>query len=339
MKILIVGCGSIGRRHAANVLDLNAHQVRLVEPDAQQLKQRCEEFGVSGSRTLDEGLAWEPEAVIVANPPAEHLSTAVAAARRGSHLFIEKPLGNSLQGVEELLSLAQRHRLVTLIGCNIRFHPGPKLAQQALVSGAIGQPLSARFEVGSYLPSWRPGTDFRKSYSARKALGGGCILDAIHEVDLACWFFGWPHAVFCATGSGCHLDIETEAWAEIILQYPDELVVSVHMDYVQRWRQRRCEVIGDKGTVAWKSRDAAVLMVTEGHEDPVRLGYDASYDLNRMYVDELNHFLRCVNRQEASCADAEWGARVLRVALAAKSSTETHQVVPLTWEPATVGAS
>ncbi len=334
-RILIVGGGSIGRRHIANWLALGQKTLGLVEPDAETRAHACSEFGLQGWAGLEAGLAWAPEVVLVANPTSEHLETALAAVRQGCHLFIEKPLSDRLEGVDELVQLVQAQRLVSLIGCNMRFHPGPRLLRQALDEGRIGRPLSARLDVGSYLPSWRPGTDYRRSYSARRSMGGGCLLDAIHELDAACWYFGFPSEVMAMARPGTSLGIETEESVEVILRFADDLIVSVHLDYVQRWRQRRGEIIGERATALWDARRGEVLIGgPEG--EPQRIGYEAGYDANAMYLDELRHLLNALEGREPSCADAAWAARVTRVALAAKESAERRQPVALSWEPSPV---
>jgi len=335
-RILVAGCGSIGRRHAKNLLVLGQEQLMLVDPDPAARARACAEFGLPGGSSIEEGLAWGPAAVVVANPTAEHVPTALAAVRRGCHVFIEKPLGHTLEGVEELLRVVHERQLVTLVGCNLRFHPGPRLVQGALAAGTLGRVLSARLEVGSYLPSWRPGTDYRQSYSARQALGGGCILDAIHELDLACWYFGFPREVFVMATAGVSLNIETEAVAEILLRYPDDLVVSIHLDYVQRWRQRRCEIIGEHGTIAWESRQADVRIVRGETGEPERLGYELDYEINCMYQEEMQHFLQCLDRVESPAADVAWASQVTRVALAAKASAASSQPVSLSSETMTL---
>lgn len=337
-RILIVGCGSIGRRHISNLLALGQRQLSLVDADGQTLRRACEEFHLPGVHTLDEGLAWSPDAVMVATPTADHLRVALAAARCGAHLFIEKPLADTLEGAEELIRLVNERGLVTLVGCNMRFHPGPQLVRQVLADGRLGHPLGARLEVGSFLPSWRPDIDYRTSYSARKDRGGGCVLDGIHELDIACWLFGFPHEVFAVVRQGTSLQIETEELAEIILRYPSELVVSVHLDYVQQWRQRRYEVIASRGTVVWEHRRHEVMMFQGETGGPIRLGYESTYDVNQMYREELQHFLRCLNGVEQPVADIRWAAQVSRVALAVKQSAQTHQALSLLGEPSLVNA-
>jgi predicted dehydrogenase len=131
------------------------------------------------------------------------------------------------------------------------------------------------------------------------------------------------------------LEIPAEASAEMLVGYDTGLVVSVHLDYVQRWRQRRCEVIGDRGTVVWESRRAEVAVQTSETDPPHRLGYDAGYDVNQMYRDECQHWLRCLERLDTPVADVQWAARVLQLALAAKDSAGRQQPVELIWDEET----
>src|SRR5262249_44881068 len=150
------------------------------------------------------------QAVLVTAPTHLHVPLAREAAAHGCDLFIEKPLSHSWDGVEELRHEVRRRGLVTMVGCNMRFHPGPARVHELLRRGAIGRPLAARIFTGSYLPDWRPGTDYRKSYSASSERGGGVLLDCIHEIDLALWYFGPARlaAAVAAPAETIGLDVE-----------------------------------------------------------------------------------------------------------------------------------
>ena len=128
--------------------------------------------------------------VVITTPTASHLSLALEAAEHGCHLFIEKPLAHAWQGVDRLVDLVEHGRLVTLVGCNLRFHPGLRAVKNLLAEKAVGRVIAVRAEVGQYLPDWHPEEDYRKNYSARRALGGGIVLDAIHEIDYVRWLLG-----------------------------------------------------------------------------------------------------------------------------------------------------
>ena len=73
---------------------------------------------------------------------------------------------------------------------NLRFLPSLQAYRERIQFGVIGKVLSVRCEIGQYLPSWRPGSDYRQAVSASRALGGGALLELSHEIDYLRWIFG-----------------------------------------------------------------------------------------------------------------------------------------------------
>jgi len=254
---------------------------------------------------------------------------AVEAAEHGCHLFIEKPLSDSLEGVDRLLATVTERNLVTLVGCNMRFHPGLVRVKKLLEKGAIGRVVAARVEVGQYLPDWHPQEDYRQGYSARRDLGGGVILDAIHEIDYIRWMLGEVATVACFSGKLSRLEIDTEDTAAILLRFDNGTIGEVHMDYVQRAYSRSCHLIGEEGTILWDyGADKVTYYSTSSRQWQTFREGDVN-DPNQMYVEEMRHFLRCLAREEEPALDVFEGSRVLQVALAAKESAASGRVVTL----------
>src|SRR5919202_203120 len=195
MKCLVVGLGSIGRRHARNWAALGLGEVLVCREHG---KEHPEPLGVDAQTfgDLDTALAARPDVVLVTNPTSRHIATARRAIQAGAHVLVEKPLGASLDGVDDLLRLAEAKTRVVAVGYNLRFHPGLARLRELLHTGAIGRPLFARAEVGEYLPAWHPWEDYRQSYAARRDLGGGAVLTLSHELDAICWLLGQPTCVF-----------------------------------------------------------------------------------------------------------------------------------------------
>src|SRR5438309_1263907 len=164
-RTLIVGAGSIGTRHMKNLRELAVTSLAVVDIDAARRKELDRE-GVPAFASLEQGLAWQPQAVFIATPTQFHIEQAIEAAKAGCDLFIEKPLSHSLARCTELVELAEKNALITLVGCNMRFHLGPFRIKGLLEDQAIGRVLAARLQCGSYLPAWRPHQDYRTSYSA-----------------------------------------------------------------------------------------------------------------------------------------------------------------------------
>ena len=218
MLILVIGCGSIGKRHirnlkALNVRDIIAHDLRM-----ERCREVEQEYGVKAYDDLEEALAQKPDVALICTPTSLHIPPALSAARNGCHLFIEKPLSHSLDGVDELLEIVARKNLITLVGCNMRFHPSIALVKELLGKESIGKVLCARVQTGQYLPDWHPWEDYRQGYSANKSLGGGIILDGVHEIDYITWLLSEVSQVVCFSDKLSSLEIDTEDTAEILLR-------------------------------------------------------------------------------------------------------------------------
>lgn len=328
MKFLVIGAGSIGRRHIDNLRLLGIEAIAVFDPDRERVKKVEEESRVKGFSGLDEAFNDKPDAVLVCAPTSMHLSMARMALENGCHVFLEKPLSHSLDGIAELKSIArERSKQVVAVGYNMRFNVLFNQIKDWLESGVIGKVASARLHFGSYLPWRHPWEDYRVGYGAKKALGGGVILDAIHELDCALALFGLPQSVFCAAGKFGGLQIDVEDTAEIVLTYPEasEQVVSVHLDYLQRPHQRWAEIIGQEGLiyvdfVAGTSR--AFIGESREWNDGAALA-----DSNLSYVLEIEQFIECIETGAKPVVDIEVAEESLVLAMAAKQSAKEGRPV------------
>jgi predicted dehydrogenase len=328
MRVLIVGFGSIGRRHCANL--------RQLAPDAEILVLR--RYGVESDaalqdvqvvRSLDEALSLAPDAAIIASPAASHVDDALALARQGVHLCVEKPLSHTLDGVDELTQECQRRSLVLMTAYNLRFYPPLQRLRDALLAGEIGRVLSVRAEVGQYLPLWRPGTDYRRGPSARRELGGGAILELSHEIDYVRWLCGEVVEVYCQSGHLSDLEIDVEDVAEILLRFANGAIGSLHLDMVQQPTSRGCRVVGTTGTLQWDGDTHRVQVWNSGLGSWRDLYPAMPLERNTMFIAELQHFLDCVNKKCLPAVGGTDGRRVLEIALAAKASARESRPVKL----------
>ena len=190
--MLVIGQGSIGQRHARVARALNA-QVRVVT-------SRLDVDGPSFSSVEDVNGAT-PDVVIIANETGKHRATLAEVGARWpeARVLVEKPL---FAHAEPPPPTTPRD---TFVGYCLRFHP----AVHALVDRLQGRRLfSIHATVGQHLSLWRPGTDYRASYSAR-AGEGGALRDLSHELDLVQLLGGGWRKVAALVG---HVsDLETAA--------------------------------------------------------------------------------------------------------------------------------
>jgi len=349
MRALIVGLGSIGRRHARNWADLGygplavCHQ-RSPDPAsrASSAAHASPHEGLDFAEYDDLDLALErerPDVVLVTNPTSLHVETACLALRAGAHVLVEKPLGHMLSGVGELLETARAGRRQLMVGYNLRFHPGLMRLKALVDQDAIGRVLSARAEVGEFLPDWHPWEDYRDSYAGRSDLGGGAVLTFSHELDAVCWLLGAPRRISAMAAHTSSLEIGTEDVAEITLEFESGALGSIHMDYVSRVPTRRLELTGEGGVLRWDYWRNTIEHYAAGTRQwRVDEGAPA-FERNHMYVSELAHFVACAQDEAARpLVDGSQGAAVLAIALAAlRSSAEGRMIDFVDADPTTRG--
>ena len=322
----MVGCGSIGKRHIRNLLALSVRNILAYDSNPVRSYEVREEFGVETLNNLESAWEQNPYGAFITTPTSLHIPIAIQAAEYGCHLFIVKPLSHTFEGVKKLLALIEEKQLISLVGCNMRFHPGLQKVKELIEEKTLGNMVAARVESGQYLPDWHPMEDYRKNYSARRDLGGGIILDAIHELDYIRWLLGEVRSVSCFAGKLSHLEIETEDTAEIILRFSNGAIGEVHVDYVQRAYSRTSQFIGDEGTIRWDYSQGTVRYYSSASDRWMEFENPKDWVANQMYVDELSHFLCCLEGRVQPEQDVSEGAKVLAVALAAKSSAQFERI-------------
>jgi predicted dehydrogenase len=326
ISALVVGCGSIGTRHARNLQTLG---VDVLAYDQDESRRETAASDVDGTVVSSLSAAWgrDPDVVVVAVPNSYHVEVAQEAAEHGCDLFIEKPISHSQKGLSALTEEIGRRDLVTLVGCNMRFHPGLQTVSSLLADDVVGPITSVRIEGGSYLPEWHPDENYRDLYSARSDLGGGALLDYIHEIDYARWLFGDVTRVSCFMDTLSSLDIDVEDTAALLVRFADGTLGEIHVDYVQRTYSRSCKVIGEDGTIEWSWEDDHVRWYDADEDECHTEETPAEWTVNQMYVDEMEHFLSCVESRTETTCDVTEGWRALEVALAARESANTGQHV------------
>lgn len=325
-KVLVVGAGSIGSRHIRNLLALGAQVsvYRYRQHDNAGLRQLGE--GIRVFQSIDEALASDVEAVVVANRTDQHIPVALAAAEQGRHLFLEKPLSHSMEGVERLLMVARERKLIVEVGCMMRFQPNLLWIRNALCEGFVGDVYFARAVVGQYLPDWRPTQDYRLSYSAHLDQGGGVVLDLVHELDYLMWWFGEVEDVAAFLGHVSKLEIESEDVAQILLRFRSGVMAQVHMDYLRPQYYRFAEVAGSRGVLTWQAMAGTVTFGQAGKEEIVHRVPEA-FERNTMFADHMRHFLERLSLAKEAAVSIDDGVRVQRVALAAHLSQASRAFV------------
>lgn len=350
MRVLFCGLGGIGQRHLRNLRSLVPEE--QLEVHAYRVLGRSEklrdDLSIEADRSivtdyqivvhtdLEAALAVRPEAVFICNPSSLHTQIALQAAKTGAHVFIEKPLSDTLEGLDELMSIVKARHLVCYVGYNFRFHPALIRIKALLEQGYFGNLLAVHSEVGEYLPNWHRYEDYRTMYAARADLGGGVILSQIHEMDLIYWLFGLPASIYCLGGKLSHLEVNVEDTASSLMQYRGPMgtfPISLHQDYLQRPPVRTLKVVGDEG-VAFVDLTRNQLHIYNAEGEAIEHWDGSGFKRNDMFLAQMKHFLACVAGRATPQVNLWDGMQSMRLALAAKESLARQAVVPLTEDKA-----
>jgi predicted dehydrogenase len=323
----VIGGGSIGTRHARNLITLG-QSVQIIETEPSRAAE-LRTLGFTVESELEAAFAPEVDAVLVCSPSIHHFAHTQAAIRAGKAAFIEKPISHRMDGVDDLVKQAQAAGIITLVGFNMRFRDGFKRAQALIAEGRIGKPLAVRANASYYLPHYHPDKDYRQRYQAQKRLGGGVVLDDIHELDYLTALFGRAVEVFAYAGKLSDLEIDVEDYAAITLKHASGVITQLQLDFLQRVYRRQVEVTGSQATLTLDHNTGEIRLYGPADHQYTTYPQKMSVTVNDMYLDEMQHFLDCLRGEVQSIADIAAGRNVLQLAMAVLESAETGKVIRL----------
>lgn len=292
LRVLVAGCGSIGLRHAGVLRDLGVVEMAACDP-SEKSRQALAEQDSACRLYADyaEALTTEnPDAVFLLTPTRLHIEMAKQAVMAGAHVFIEKPISNSNEGVAELKALARMKGKKVMVGFCFRYHDGLLKAKKAIEQGAIGRLVSIRALMGEPFYDIHP--DYMNMYYSKYS----GAFELVHDLDLAIWFAGQPiESVQSVYGSFSDMGMESPDTIEMLVKFADRCVANVHLDFFQTPRRRQIDLIGVMGviTVEFASWDKATISVfsrsdMQWHQETI------ATVRNDMFRAEDSEFFDCV---------------------------------------------
>ncbi|MCX5778211.1 MAG: Gfo/Idh/MocA family oxidoreductase [Elusimicrobia bacterium] len=288
LNALVVGCGSIGKRHLKNLCKVKDIGRVYVQSSVPECLSGIDNNGkhielVNNLHGLNIDIA------LICNETYKHVDTAIELAKMGVHLFIEKPVSHNLNKLGLLARTAKSHNSRIFVAYNLRFLGAIKFIKNAVDSDVLGKPCFAEIEVGQYLPLWRPHTDYRKRYSAVKAKGGGVALDLSHEVDYMRYIFGPPETKMILKKKVSDLQIDSDDLFEGLYGYKSGFTCRVHLDYIQKEKIRKIRIVGTCGELECDLVKGEIVIRKNGKTKTV--ADKKLFDVSLTYNDELRHFV------------------------------------------------
>ena len=320
MKVLVIGTGSIGRRHIHNLLGIcRDAKVAILRQDNRE-DEFSQKINAAIVSDIHSGLEWGPDFVIIASPSSTHADYLQHILAKNCPVYVEKPVVTSDGQFEQISRVASNYSAPSLVGCNLRYLPSIRLVKLILEQGDLGNVVRANLVAGQWLPDWRPDRDYRSCYSADSTMGGGVLFDLIHEIDLAQWFFGPFDFALARTGKYSGLEIKSEDTAAILLDNKKAgVMVTVNLDYISRKPVRRYEIVGEKGTLIWDlsnehlriDSEAGTRIVTDRHED---------FDVAASYMNALDEIIVSIKNNTSTSHDIFEGMKTINLLLTAKNN-------------------
>jgi predicted dehydrogenase len=287
--ILIVGLGSIGSRHLKNLLHLGVNDISLIR----RTKEVSAEFSnISVYTSIKEACEKKNFThAFITTPTKNHYKDFLALSESNiQNIYIEKPITDLVEEALDIEFKAKELDLNVVVGYDLHFDLGLQKVIDLLASDTIGEVCTFFAEVGQYLPDWRPSQDYSKSMSAKKNLGGGVMLDLIHEFDYINWILGPVSKILGKHKKSSNLKIETEDISVNILETKNGIIGTLTLDYLQKELSRTLKIIGNFGTIIWDYKESSVKWMT--HESKEWNSFDYSgFSRNDRFVEITKAFL------------------------------------------------
>lgn len=304
--IAFVGMGSIGKRHLNNVCQLittqgNTYTIDLYRSSMTRELSEDVKALFANQYLCSQEVQRAYDMVFITNPTSLHLETALKFRPFTKAFFIEKPVFNSFDVDEQAIALLDE--IPSYVACPLRYNPVLQYVKQHV---DLEKVISVRAMSSSYLPDWRPGQDYRQTYSAHTELGGGVDIDLIHEWDYLTWVFGMPTQCLGIAGRFSNLEIDSNDTALYVAKN-DKLTYELHLDYFGRKTQRTLDIFTQDDTIQCDIVGGTVTYLKEGRT----LVFNS--ERNAFQMAEIQHFFDIAEGKVANDSNVRHGVQVLKL--------------------------
>lgn len=310
-KFLIIGAGMIGDVHARTLIGMG-YEVALCDAYEQNLRKLAEKYSISELYTdVNAALAeTDAEAAVICTPNHLHAAVAIQAMEKGLDVLCEKPMAATVAQAREMLAASERTGRHLMIGYIVRAYDALDKVMEVLRSEALGKVISARCVLATPETLDVARTKYRRSYET----GGGIIYDYTHELDYCRMMFGSAKDVFAFCGSYLRRDESVDDSADILIRYQSSVVLSLHMDYIQRAGRtgysRSFEIICEKGVLECDFHSVKVCF-NDGEEQ----AFHFEPDWAKTFPKQADRFIRlCAGEMNVPHASAQDGLKALELA-------------------------
>jgi len=304
MIILIIGLGSIGKKHVDAIyalgLDVTIYALRGGESLYDSYK---EVINVSSTDEIQSKIDF----TIVSNITSAHEATIMNVLKLQCPIFIEKPVLSDLGNASRISAKLKEKNILTYVACNLRFHSGLQFLKKYL-DEKKPRINEVNIYCGSYLPDWRRAIEFRESYSAKSEQGGGVHLDLIHELDYCTWIFGFPERHTSIKRKESSLSIDSIDNARFQFLY-SEFTAGINLNYFRRDPKRTLEIITSENSILLDLNSNKIQLLVSGE-----ILFEEPFEMKDTYTSQMRYFIDVINSNKHLINDFDYAVKVLKLA-------------------------
>lgn len=327
-KILFFGCGSIGQRHIRALKRIGRFDIAAYRTKKGFCKKLPKDIGdIKEFLSEKAAFEWGAEYAVIANCTDLHMKYLIKCIRCGiKNIFVEKPLCVDLSELKKNKKLISAYKGNISVGFNLRYHPVISKLRDIIRSGKYGSVLKATLEAGHYLPKWHTYEDYRKTYAAKKKMGGGVLRTLCHEIDLAGYFFGDIKSVYGKISKISDMEIDTDDNVLILTETKKGNIVEIKIDYLRPKPERKGEIFFKKGLLRYDVNNLAISFIAcDGYKEENILSFK-SYDYNEQYISQMKDFINAKKKHIGGFRDGE---KVMEIIDSAERSSKKGKKICL----------
>ena len=331
MKFLVIGLGSIGKRHIRNLLYLKIKKENIWGFDPREdRRNEVRKYGienfVSSLQDIKEKFF---DGVFICSPTSLHIKQAIIVGKKIKNIFIEKPLDSNLNQIKKLQNIKKKFKNKILITYPFRFSDHANTFKKIVKKVVIGKPLYFKGEFSEYLPDWHPYEKYNSFYMAKKTLGGGSILDQSHILDMAHFLFGnFSEVINCYNSKISKLNVKSDDVADIVLKTRSGVTGTIHQDMFGRKHKKFMEVYCENGNIIWDVYQCSV-QVYNAKTKKIKT-YRHKINHNQMYLNQTKHIFDIINKKAKPKISLEDGMHTLKTILLSEKKAKLNSHIKIT---------
>jgi predicted dehydrogenase len=330
MKFLQIGLGSMGKRRVRCIHALRVGETIGFDLRADRRAEAESLYGIRTVATFEEGMAADPDAILISTPPDQHVEYCLAAIAAGKPFFAEETVMLESESVTPVLEALERRPVLAAPSCTMRFHPAVTQIRAALQDGEIGRPLAFTAQSLSYLPDWHPWERVQDFYVASRVSGGGREM-VIFDLDWIEWLFGNLTTVVAEISKASQIPADIDDVFHLLGRFDGGLSGSFTSSVAFRVPGRSLEVACENGQIIWDSRGHRVMVYSgaDGKWQHTMETASREHSYDRMYIEEIEHFLQAVRGEVTYIRDFHDVKRMLEVLCAVERSAAEGRRIAL----------